>query len=104
MKGLKIIPMFLVLIILSYVGMLFVEANRDEVAIHFGSYISPPMALGFVVLTSVLLGMVFAGLLCIVELGALYLQNKGLRRKLSAFDHAKKATGEPSDIAHTRHA
>ena len=57
MKALKIIPVFVVLIVSTYGGMLFVEANRSEVVIQFGSYQSPAAALGFVVLTSILIGM-----------------------------------------------
>lgn len=81
MKGLKVIPIFLILIVLSYFGLLFVEANREEVVIHFFSYQSPPTPLGFVVLTSALVGMIFSGLLCTIEILALYVQNKNLKRK-----------------------
>ncbi len=83
MKGLKIIPMFLALIVLSYVGMLFVESNRDSVIIQFADYRTPPTALGFVVLTSMLMGMMISGVLCMVELLALIVQNKRLKRKLN---------------------
>lgn len=86
MKGLKIIPIFLVLILLSYVGMLFVEANRDEVVITFFGSQTPAVPLGFVVLTSALIGMVVAGVLCVLELAVLYLQNKSLRRRLLGSD------------------
>ncbi len=82
MKGLKIIPFFLILILLTYMGMLFVEANREEVMIQFGRFQSPPAALGFVVLTSMLIGMVVAGLLCSIELMALYMQNRLLKRRI----------------------
>lgn len=84
MKGLKIIPMFLVLILLSFVGALFVERNPDPVAINFFRFITPPAKLGLVVLSSMMLGMIVAGLLCSVELLALFVQNKNLRRKLNA--------------------
>lgn len=83
MKGLKIIPIFLVLILMAYVGMLFVEANRDEVVITFFGSQTPPVPLGFVVLTSALIGMLVAGVLCVLELTVLYLQNKSLRRRLA---------------------
>jgi uncharacterized integral membrane protein len=74
--------MFLVLIFLSYLGIMFVEANRTEVVIRFLNYESAPWALGFIVLTSTLIGMVIAGCLCSVELLFLYVQNRRLRRKL----------------------
>jgi len=85
MKGLKLIPAFLALIVLSYFGMLFVEANRTEVVISFWQYQSHPAALGLVVLTSVLIGMVISGCLCSVEMLALYVQNRKLRRHLGHY-------------------
>ena len=81
MKGLKIIPLFLVLLVCTYVGILFVEANRDEVTVRFGAYQAGPAALGLVVLTSILLGMLVAGILCSFELMVLVMQNRRLRRK-----------------------
>jgi uncharacterized integral membrane protein len=81
-KGLKIIPAFLVLIFFSYLGLMFVEANREEVVIHFANSQSVATPLGFVILTSVLIGMVFAGCLCSVEMLFLYIQNRRLKRKL----------------------
>lgn len=103
MKGLKIIPAFLVLIVCSYVGMLFVESNRDAVTITFGSFQSRPTALGFVVLTSMLIGMVIAGLLCSVELLALYVHNKSLKRKLSVLSPSPRrdVPSEPADVERT---
>lgn len=92
MKGLKLIPLFLLLLVLTYVGMLFVEANRQEVSITFGSYQGQPMAMGFVVLTSVLIGMLLSGGLCTLEFIALYIKIRGLRRKLAA----KSAHHEPT--------
>lgn len=83
MKGLKIIPLFLGLIVLSYLGMLFVEANRDEVVITFWGKTSSPTAQGLVVLTSALVGMLICGALCSVELLVLYAQNRKLRRRLA---------------------
>ena len=82
MKGLKIIPMFLVLMIMTYGGMLFVQANNTEVVVKLGHYESQPVATGFVVLTSVFIGMLLCGALCSIELLALYMQNKRLKRKL----------------------
>ncbi|MCB0403286.1 MAG: LapA family protein [Bdellovibrionales bacterium] len=83
MRGLKIIPLFLVLIVFSYIGVIFVQNNPDEMVIRFfNQYESPPLALGFIILTSALVGMVVAGILCVLELVVLYLQNKSLRRKL----------------------
>jgi uncharacterized integral membrane protein len=109
MKGLKIIPMFLGLIILSYIGIMFVEANRDEVSITFGNYQSSPTALGFVVLTSILIGMITAGLMCSIEMLALYVQNKNLKRRLTLHASQPKPTRaapslEPADIAPSRPA
>ena len=76
MKGLRVIPMFLVLILFSYVGALFVEKNPDPVSINFLRFTTPPAKLGLVVLSSMMLGMIAAGLLCSIELLALFVQNK----------------------------
>ncbi len=87
MKGLKIIPMFLGLMVLTYLGMQFVEANHDDVSISLGSYYqSLPMPLGFVVLTSILIGMIVCGVLCAVELLALYVHNRRLRRRVGLLE------------------
>ena len=103
MKGLKLIPLFLFLMIMVFIGMKFVDANREEVIINFGNYQSLPTSQGFVVLTSALIGMVVCGTLCSVEILALYVQNRKLRRKLAALAQATRAQlasqkSEPNDI------
>jgi len=89
MKGLKIIPLFLLLTLFAYLGVLFVEANRDEVVINFANYQSPRTALGLVVLTSILIGMIISGFTCSIEMLALYVQNKKLKHKLSSATQPK---------------
>ncbi len=96
MKGLRVIPMFLVLILFSYVGALFVEKNPDPVSINFLRFTTPPAKLGLVVLSSMMLGMIAAGLLCSIELLALFVQNKNLRRKINAYKNASSVVGRPS--------
>lgn len=91
MKGLKIIPIFLVLIVLTYTGMLFVQANSDMVSVQLGGHTIGPMASGFMVLSSVFLGMVVCGLLCSVEMLGLYVQNRKLKKKLSQTVTSNKA-------------
>lgn len=83
MKGLAITLLFLILSACTYVGVLFVEQNRTEVVIHLGAHDTPSTPIGFVVLTSVLIGMFVCGLFCSVELLSLRMQNKKLRRRLS---------------------
>jgi len=101
-KGLKVIPMFLILILFSYVGALFVERNPDPVSINFLRFVTPPAKLGLVVLSSMMLGMIAAGLLCSIELLALFVQNKNLRRKLNHFKNqsgiVRGATPTASDV------
>jgi hypothetical protein len=63
------------------VGVRFVEANREEVTVQFAGYQTAPAALGLIVLTSVLLGMLIAGVLCSIELMILVMQNRRLRRR-----------------------
>lgn len=81
MKGLKIIPIFVILLLCTYLGILFVEANRENVVVSFGKYQSTPMPLGLVVLSSVLVGMVAAGALCSIELVILLIQNHKLKKR-----------------------
>ena len=81
MKGLKIIPVFVILLLCTYLGILFVEANRENVVVSFGKYQSTAMPLGLVILTSVLVGMVAAGAMCSIELIILMLQNRKLKRR-----------------------
>lgn len=88
MKGLKIIPMFAALLLLSYIGVVFVRQNPQDVVVRFGERASPSAALGFVILTSVLVGMIFAGALCSIELIVLYMQNQRMKRRL--FPHQPK--------------
>ena len=101
MKGLKIIPMFLLLIGLTYAGMLFVQANSDMVSVQLGGYVVGPMATGFMVLSSVFCGMVFCGALCSVEMLGLYVQNRKLKKKLIASSTPSKpvATPAPQNLA-----
>lgn len=95
MKGLKIIPMFLILIILSYFGLWFVESNRTEVIIHLGTQETPPTPLGFAILTSILIGMVIAGVFCSIEMLALYIQNRKLKRQIPKPDESLDKTDKP---------
>ena len=107
MKGLKIIPWFVLLMVLSYAGVVFVEANRTEVVISFGSHQTGPTAVGFVVLTSVLCGMVAAGMMCSAEILLLFVKVGRLRRRLSLFETGKlkPKTEPPSELttASTEH-
>lgn len=97
LKALRIIPLFVVLIVSTYLGMLFVEANRQEVVISFGNFQSPGAPLGFVVLTSILVGMCIAGLVCSVELFAIYVQFKRLQRKAKSNDDETSFKPQPLD-------
>jgi uncharacterized integral membrane protein len=88
MKGLKVIPVFVILLLCTYLGILFVEANRENVVVSFGKYQSTAMPLGLVILTSVLVGMVAAGALCSIELVILLLQNQKLKRRQARMSDA----------------
>ena len=98
MKGFKFIALFSALILLSYFGVLFVEANREEVIIAFGRYRTAPAALGFVVMTSVLIGMVLGALLCSLEILYLFFRSQSLQRKLNKYEktQAKAAATQAS--------
>lgn len=99
MRGLKIIPLFVLLIVLSYLGVVFVEANRTEVVIAFGSHQTAPTAVGFVVLTSILGGMVAAGLMCSAEILLLFVRIGRLRRRVALFESGKlKPKTAPTEL------
>ena len=100
MKGLKIIPLFLVLIALTYSGMLFVHSNADEITVKLGDFTFPPTAVGFVVLTIIFVGMAICGVLCSIEMLALYVQNRRLKKKLVSLNNQNKAQTitVPSDV------
>jgi len=100
MRGLKIIPMFLLLIGLTYAGMLFVQGNSEEIVVKIWGYQSPPIAIGFVVMTSVFIGMVACGLLCSVEMLGLYIQNRKLKKKIGSLTVSQKTVVTPpvSDV------
>lgn len=83
MKGLKIIPAFFFLIVLTYFGVQFVEANREEVFVNLGNWQSRPVSLGFVLITSFFFGTLFSALLSATEMMRLYIENSRLKRKYS---------------------
>jgi len=102
MRGLKIIPLFLAIILLSYGGMLFVEANHDPVVIKWWhDRVTAPTALGLVVLTSMLIGMAVCGLLCSVEMLALYMQNQKLRKKIATASKPSRGENAIKPVNHT---
>ena len=101
MTGLKLIPAFFLLMVLTYFGIQFVEANRDEVLVTVGNWQSRPLALGFVIITTFFLGMVFSAALSLAELLRLHLSNHRLRRKLAEFHtqaQSASASALPSDV------
>lgn len=81
MKSLKLIPIFFLLLVLTYFGVQFVEANREEVFVNLGSWQSRPMSLGFVILTSFFFGSLFSTLLSATEILRLYVETSRLKRK-----------------------
>lgn len=103
MTGLKIIPAFFLLMVLTYFGIQFVEANRDEVMVTLGSWQSRPLALGFVVITSFFVGMVFSAALSISEVLRLHLNNHRMKRKIAELQNfaqsASAGAPAPADIS-----
>lgn len=88
MKTISFIIVFMVLCLVAYVGMLFINLNHQEVTVTFGEIYSTPAApLGLVILTSMLAGMLICGVLFLYEVAALYVQNRQLKRKLGSETH-----------------
>ena len=103
MKSLKLIPIFFLLLVLTYFGVQFVEANRDEVFVTLGSWQSRPMSLGFVILTSFFFGSLFSALLSATELLRLYVETSRLKRKNQELSSlSSRAVTEPE--VHTAQA
>lgn len=100
MTGLKIIPAFFLLMVLTYFGIQFVEANRDEVMVTIGNWQSRPLALGFVIITSFFIGMVFSAALSLSEVLRLHLNNHRLKRKVADLqNYANSTASAPSTPA-----
>ncbi len=87
MKGLKIIPLFAIFLVLSYVGTLFVKANFVDVSVNVGFFKTPSAPVGLVVLTSVLLGMIIIGIICSFELFRLAYVNNKLNKKIKLLEN-----------------
>jgi hypothetical protein len=85
MRKLFIIPFFFFIVGLSYVGVWFVELNGDKIIVNLGNqHVTEPTPIGFVVLTSVLIGMTLSGFVCSIEMLSLLVQNRKLKRKLQS--------------------
>jgi len=98
MKALRIIPFFVVALLLSYFGLLFVEGNPTRVTLNFGSTQSPEARLGFVVMTSVLIGMILGVTLAAAQMSVLLFQNRSLRKRLGGAASARHGiTPTPQD-------
>ncbi|NBW98470.1 LapA family protein [bacterium] len=106
MTGLKLIPAFFLLMVLTYFGIQFVEANREEVVVTIGAWQSRSIALGFVVISSFFIGMVFSAALSLTELLRLYIINHRLKRKLADFERNQpteiSSTAPASDISNVK--
>jgi len=106
MKSLKLIPAFFLLMVLTYFGVQFVEANRDEVVVNLGSWSSRSVTLGFVILTSFFLGTLFSALLSATELLRLYVEMHRLKRKnqeLLSFASKKEEGNEKATVMTAPH-
>jgi hypothetical protein len=83
MKPFRIIPLLVVLLILVYLGVMFVEANQEQVILTIGTHQTNPTRLGFVVMTSVLLGIFAGAILATGQIALLFFQNRSLRKRIN---------------------
>lgn len=83
MRALRILPLLVVLLFLVYLGVSFVEANQTQVSLSLGSYQTKPTRLGFVVMSSVLVGIFIGAVLAAAQIFLLSLQNRALRKRVS---------------------
>jgi uncharacterized integral membrane protein len=93
MKALRIIPVLLVLLVCVYLGVLFVEANQQSVVVALGNYRSEPTRMGFVIMTSALIGLLIGAALASVQSFFLYFQNRTLKRKLAQLQSRPTSPG-----------
>ena len=84
MRGLRIIPLFLGLVALAFVGTLFIEQNPGKVSIRLLGHPTGEMKLGLVVLLSTFVGMCIAGSLSFLELLVLGMSVRRLKRRIAA--------------------
>lgn len=82
MRGIKIIASFLALLGLAYLGVLFVEDNREEVILTIWTFKTKSMALGFLVMSTTLIGIVIGAGLGAIEIFTLILKNRRLSARL----------------------
>lgn len=83
MRSLRVIPFLAALLFLVYLGVMFVEANQEQVILTLGTYQTQPTRLGFVVMTSVLLGVFVGALLASAQVVLLFMTNRSLRKRMA---------------------
>lgn len=92
MKKFLVIPGIFAVLGLTYIATWFVELNKEQIVVRLGqTHSTEPMAVGFVVLTSIAFGMLACGFLCGIEILALMIQNRRLKRKVASLSVAPKA-------------
>lgn len=101
MKSLKLIPVFFLLLILTYFGVQFVEANRESVYVNLGSWQSRPMSLGFVILTSFFFGSLFSAILSATEILRLYVETSRLKRKNHELSAISSKSSQSEEVSST---
>jgi len=104
MKKFLVIPGIFAVLGLTYATTWFVELNKEQIVVQLGQQSSTePTAIGFVVLTSIALGMLICGFLLGIEVFALMIQNRRLKRKVASLSVApktpRKADPQASDVA-----
>lgn len=95
MAGLKITGAFLILIACTYLGVLFVESNHEEIILAIGTYQTQPMSLGLAILTSLVLGVFLGTAFAGFEIFSLWMKNRSLKKKLKEFEDQKPAPVPP---------
>lgn len=96
MKGLKVIPLFLLFSVLSYFGMRFLEDNEQKIDVQFWGFHTPTLSIGMTIITSILVGMLIVGILYIVFAAPLAWQVRSLKRKLNDLEGYTKRKSDPN--------
>ena len=95
MAGLKITGAFLLLIACTYLGVLFVENNHEEVILAVGTYQTQPMTLGLAVLSSLVIGVFLGTAFAGFEIFSLWMKNRSLKKKIKELEDQKPAPIPP---------
>jgi xanthine/uracil/vitamin C permease (AzgA family) len=103
MNKLRLVPTFIILLFLSYLGVSFVEANREQVIVTLGRYQSQPTTLGFVLITCFILGMLIGTFLWSIEVFTLWYRLRGLKQRVKNLESTSYSSIDATPVEEDPH-